>query len=289
MKTNEIITTVALTIANRTFKDERLAKATQSISAIYTDAAKYAEEKNREIAKILSDVALKKSYERDGFTSVADYAQTIFGIGRQNAYALASAGKVYNDPKANPELKAMTPSNLAEIVKMDTKVVEKALADGTINRNTTQKALRALCKSSKYASQSDKAQEVLDMFTVRPTVDDPTDAQMEEFSTPRTMPDWDKYFCDQIRTKYGELEPVELIFLPKAKVKPEDKKATVQRTLYTNSVCAIVVNFYKYAPTRKTTRPATSKPTYTLEQLRAMLAEAEANQVADSTNEREEE
>lgn len=279
MKSTEIITLNPITAASRTFKDDRLKKATERITAIYTDAAKYADAKNREIAKILGDVADKKAYEADGFKSVADYASTVFGIARQNAYALANAGKVYNDKSAHPELQAMSPSKIAELAAVDTNAVTAALEAGEITHDTTQKALREFADKAKAdKAKADKEGEkpvVLNTFTARPCLPMLTDEMADTFSMGKTLDDWDDFFMDYVVNAVPStvpVSPVEIIKLPKGKVDPTATKATVNRRLYFNRAFSIVVEFYKYtAP--KATKP--TAPKFTKEQLLAMLAEME--------------
>lgn len=280
MKTTEIITLNPITAASRTFKDDRLTKATQRISSIYIDAAKYADTKNREIAKILADVADKKAYEADGFKSVADYAATVFGIARQNAYALANAGKVYNDKNSHPELQAMSPSKIAEIASVDSKAVNAALDAGEITHETTQKALREFAEKSKKDSGTEKAV-VVDMFTARPCVPSLTDEESDNFAAAKTLDDWDDYFMQYVADatpNYCKISPVEIIKLPKGKVDPESTKSTVNRRLYFNRNFSIVVEFFTYKAPKAIKSVA---PKYTKGQLIAMLKEAEDNEKSD--------
>lgn len=265
MKTNEIITINTIDTTVPALKDERLAKATQRIMAIYSDAAKYADTKNREISKILADVAEKKSYEADGFTSVADYASTIFGIARQNAYSLANAGKIYNDKDAHPELQAMSPSKLAELATVEPAILTAALNDGTISHNTTQRDLREFANATK--DHPDKPV-VLDRYTIIPFFPVSED-QQESMASPRTMDEWDEYFTEYLANITGLKSPIEVINLPKGRVTPEAEKATVPRHLYVNVYGSIVVSFYKYVP-RKSDKK-TVKPSFTKEELLAML------------------
>lgn len=271
MKTTEIITINPIETINRTFKDERLKKATESITAIYTDAAKYADTKNREIAKILGDVADKEAYKADGFKSVADYASTVFGIARQNAYALANAGKVYNDKSAHPELQAMSPSKIAELAAVDTKAVTAALEAGEITHDTTQKALREFADKAKADKEGEKPV-VLDTFTARPCVPIISDEQADTFASPKTIDEWEQWFIDHVATISPE-SPVEVVKLPKGKVDTSASKATINRRLFFNRGYSVVVEFFKY---KKPATPKTpSKPKFTKEQLLAMLAEME--------------
>lgn len=273
MKTSEIITLNTLNTSEITFKDERLAKATQRITAIYNDAAKYADSKNREIAKILGDVFEKKAYEKDGFKSVADYASKVFGIAQNNAYALARAGKIYNDKNANPELQAMTPSKLAELNSVDLKDVTAAIEAGAINRDSTQKALREFADKVKSA-KADDTPKVLDSFTARPCIPVINEEQMDTFNLPKTIDEWDDWFIGYV-SNISPDSPVEIIKLPKAKVSPDVSKATISRQLYVNRGYSIVVEFSKYvAPKTK----KTAKPKFTADELRAMLAELEAKE-----------
>lgn len=275
MKTNTIITVSDLTSpASISFKDERLAKATQRITAIYNDAASYAEKKNREISKILADVADKKSYEKDGFKSVADYANSIFGIAKQNAYALASAGKVYNDETSHPELLAMTPSKLAEVSRLDTNVLNEALNSGKINHETTQKDLREFVNSNKTEADTEKPV-VLDTYTVRPCTPLVTDEQDDTYKMPRTIDEWDQFFIDYV-AHVSPNTPVEIVKLPKGKVDSIATKATLERRLYLNREYSLVIEFNKYVPSKEKT-PKTKTPKFTREQLMAMLAEMDEN------------
>lgn len=276
MKNTELITLDNINTNFPTFKDDRLNKATQRIITIYSDAAKYADSKNREIAKILGDVSDKKAYSADGFKSVADYASSIFGIARQNAYALANAGRVYNSKDAHPELKAMSPSKLAELSNVDAKKLSAALESGEITHETTQKALREFADKSKPVAANEN-QEVLDIFTARPCVPALNEEQKDTFSSGKLLDDWDDWFMGYVSSVSPD-SPVEIIKLPKAKVNSDSKKATVNRRLYVNRGYSIVVEFYKY------TAPKASKPTdtnFTKEQLLAMLAEMEDGENSD--------
>lgn len=252
------------------FKDERLAKYTQRITAIYNDAAAYADTKNREIAKILAEVVAKDALKKDGFKSVADYANKCFGIARQNAYALANAGKVYNDVKAPAELKAMTPSKLAELSGVDPKDLKKAIEDGTITHDTTQKDLRDFAAKSKSDGKAWKA-EIIDLYTARPCCPALLDETAESMKTPRTFEEWDVWFSDYVGRVAPNSGAVEVVKLPNGKATLDAKKPTVLRRLYFNRAYSVVVEYHKHVAEKPTGAPSKSK--FTREQLLAMLAE----------------
>lgn len=275
MKT-EIITLNTINTNLPTFTDDRLNKATQRIMSIYTDAAKYAETKNREIAKILGEVAEKKSYEADGFKSVADYASSVFGIARQNAYALASAGKVYNDKDAHPELKAMTPSKIAELTSVDPAKLEQALELGEINRGTTQKSLREFANKVKEETSAENPI-VLDQFTARLCCSVVDFKFQEDSMLPRTMPEWDDFFADFVSSADNRFA-VEIIPLKTITTNDDNIKRKAQRRLYLSRGYSLVVEFYKYKETTKKISSKSLNAQYTIEELRAMLAEAEKNE-----------
>lgn len=266
---NAIITITELTPAtSRKFKDPRLTEATKRISAIYTDAAKFVDTKNREIASILAEVMEAKSYEKDGFKSVGDYAKEVFGINRQNAYSLASAGKVYNDKNAPAALKSMSPSKLAEVAKVPTEALNKAIADGKITAETTQKDLRDFASS---VSAKPNKVEVLDSYTARPCAPFISERDADTYSTARTIPEWEEYFMEYMQAQSPSRTP-EIIKLPKTTTpgNPDAKKATVERRLFTSDNFSLVVEFYIVKP-----EPTPAKPKFTKEQLLAMLAELE--------------
>ena len=267
---NAIITITELNPAmNRKFKDPRLTEATKRIAAIYTDAAKFVDTKNREIASILAEVMESKAYEKDGFKSVGDYAKDVFGINRQNAYALASAGKVYNDQNAPEALKAMTPSKLAEVAKLPADTLKKAIDEGKITADTTQKELR------EFAADVAKPEKVkvLDKYTARPCTPSMTEREADNYAAARTIPEWEEYFMDLMQSLSPSRIP-EAIKLPKTTVpgSAPDAKPTVERRLFTSDNFSLVVEFYVEKPKPKT-KP--DKPQFTKEELLAMLAELE--------------
>ena len=266
---NAIITITELNpTTTRKFKDPRLAEATKRIAAIYTDAAKFVDTKNREIASILAEVMESKAYEKDGFKSVGDYAKDVFGINRQNAYSLAAAGKVYNDKSAPAALKAMSPSKLAEVAKVPTETLNKAIEDGKITADTTQKDLRDFATAA--TSKANKV-EVLDNYTARPCTPSVSERDKDTYATARTLPEWEDYFMDYMQTLAPSRSP-EVIKLPKTTVpgNPDAKKATVERRLFTSDNFSLVVEFYTVKP-----EPKPNKPKFTKEQLLEMLAELE--------------
>lgn len=265
--TTEIISINPVTIAqNINFKDKRLQEATIQISSIYADAAAYADTRNREIAKILSTVSASKAYTKDGFTSVADYANKVFGINKNNAYALSSAGSIYNDVASPKELKDMTPSKLAELTKLDPKILNDAVSSGQIKSTMTQKELREAAKS--LSKKTDKPV-VESQYTARIVSVLTSEEQADTLSLPRILPDWDDYFMAMV-SDHSPDSPVEIIKLPNGKIDPNGKKATITRRLYLNRNYSIVVEFSTYVKVKES---KLSTPKFTREQLMKMLEE----------------
>ena len=265
---NSIISITELNLAtSRNFKDTRLAEATKKIAAIYTDAAKFVDTKNREIASILAEVMEAKAYEKDGFKSVGDYAKEVFGINRQNAYSLATAGKVYNDKNAPAALKSMTPSKLAEVAKVPADTLKKAIDDGKITADTTQKELREFAAATAKHGKV----EVLNNYTARPCMLMVSERDADTYAAAKTLPEWEEYFMDYMLSLSPSRTP-EIIKLPKTTTpgNPDAKKATVERRLFTSDNFSLVVEFYIYKP-----EPKPTKPKFTKEQLLAMLADLE--------------
>lgn len=275
--TENIISMNTLTIANNfTFKDQRLAKHTAQISAIYTNAVKYADTKNREISVILSTVKAEKSYEADGFKSVADYAEKIFGIKKQNAYALATAGDIYNDASASEKLKAFSPSKLAEVSTVDRATLEKDVADGKVTPTTSQKELREYSKAARSDSK-DETPEVVETYTAK-EIGTGYIAVSDILGHAYTLEEWDKIIPEKLQERAGaEYEAVKIpkapAILPNGEI---GKKATINRRVYISRKAApVVVEFATYKPAVSMTL---EKPKFSIDELRAMLAEAEAAQ-----------
>lgn len=287
---NELITLNKLNLTKPTFKDERLNKATERITEIYNDALKFADTKNREISKILADVMTNKAYEKDGFKSVAEYANMTFGINRQNAYALATAGKVYNDSKAPDTLKAFSPSKLAELAKVDTKALENALNDGTISADTTQKDLREFAKKAKEEKDKGKGKgkgkaKVVDTYTVSllPSFKLPKDIVHRWASEHWTIEEWEEGIAGVIATagpkdKSGQIvtDTVEMVKLPNAHALPDSKKATVRRDLFLSGNRSIVVEYRVYIAKPEAPKKPTAPKKFTETELLKMLEELRA-------------
>lgn len=274
---NEIITMNSLTIAEKlTFKNKELSKATNEILKIYNDAMTYADAKNRQISSILARVKAAQSYKDDGFTSVADYATKTFGIKKQNAYALADAGEIYNDDTASEKLKAFTPSKLAEITRVPRDVLESDVDSGRITATTTQKDLRSYAKER---VPNETKVEVLNTYDARPIsfrLDLPT--QLAEVFTmgPLTIEEWDEQILDTINE--NSKFPAECIRLPKASalIKGElATKKTVERRLYITHDFSIAVELTTHKREMELEKKEEA-PKLTREQLIALLEEMDA-------------
>lgn len=209
-------TLLAITYHPHNFTNPALNKATESIAKLYLDAKNYAEDKNRTLASILADVKVKELYKDDGFSSVADYAESVFGIKRANAYTLASAGEVYNDKQASENVRSLSPSKLFEVINVPREELEKDMADGVITSTTTQKDLREYAAKKKEAAGSDKPV-VLDRYNAYVWARDMAVEMVEFLAIPRTMGEWEEGFKNFIKPDYKTADEVEVIKLPKAK------------------------------------------------------------------------
>lgn len=243
---NNLITTVYLEVQGKfNFKDPRLAEATKRISAIYDNAVKYADSKNREVASILSTVKNDQSYKADGFESVADYASKIFGLKRQNAYSLASAGDIYNSDIANDKLKALSPSKLAEVSTVPIERLNADVESGRIAETTTQKDLRKY--KEEVSPKEEKKPVILDQFTARPiSVCMQLPGEFIDLLSQRmTLPEWDEQISAYINSQGSST--CDVINLTKGKALVNgllSDKRTVTRKLYITHDFSIAVEFY---------------------------------------------
>ena len=176
----------------------------------------------RKQAVILDRIQRAKLYEKDGFKSLAEYAEGI-GLEKSNAHALAAAGKVYNDKDAPEKLKALSPSKLAAIsatLKADKEQVYSDAIAGKLD-DMTQKQLKDYASAVKNSKTSGKT-EVVKTYTA-------TDHTGTQF-TPEddNSPNGD-YTIGELEKAFSDMG--ELVKLPKGKVSPDSDKATLMRYL----------------------------------------------------------
>lgn len=261
--TQNIINTQSISVNRVTFKDKRLAEATQKISAIYNDAVKYADTKNREISYILNQVSTEQSFKADGFKSVADYAEQIFGIKKQNAYALANAGAMYKSNSIPDKAKQLSPSKISELAGLPKEALEEGFNSHKIGLTSTQKELREFAKNVKASMVKEDAKPVvLKEFTVK--LIGASKEVRANLPARQIMDDWDTYF-----KSFGA--DVEVIALPKGKASPDADKPTVTRKLYLYQNGPMVAEFYTYKAPKEAKPTKTDKPQFSTQQLIEML------------------
>lgn len=147
---NEIQNATIHAPASFTFKNKKLNEISVSIAAIGADMGK----KNVELAKLLGTVKRDELFKDDGFKSVAEYADSTFGIAKSLAYQLAKVGERFylSESETAKKAAAMLPaSNLAEITNMTDEQVKAAMDSGEISATSTQKKLRDVAAGVKHA------------------------------------------------------------------------------------------------------------------------------------------
>lgn len=265
---SDLISVTALENSSKMeFKNPKLAQATADIRKIYIDAAAYAAEKNRDIAKILARVKSEKLYQDDGFANVHDYAYEVFGIGKGNSYALSYAGEVYNSPTAPQALKDFSTSKLAVLASSDQDEVIKAIEAGKISKDTTQNDLRTYAATLK--PKKEKKSRVVPEYTASIRSTPGVDLSVGLFEH-KTMAEWETFFsCG------GENEYIKL---------PKDNSDETLRYLvivHGKFTGVHYVEYKKYVPVpkpaseptpKKPTRPLVDVESMTMEELEAILA-----------------
>lgn len=157
------------------FKDEKLNALSSQIASkrsemneIITDARERAERVNRALAPLFGEILTSKCYEKDGFKSVAEYAEKTFNIGRSMAYALARVGRdFYNDDNEYTSLarETLTVSKLDGMGKVDRVALAKAIEGGEITSETSLEDCRAF--GATHPKSNKKAKEkVLPTFDI---------------------------------------------------------------------------------------------------------------------------
>lgn len=174
---NEITNATVKAPASFTFKNKKLNEISLKIAKIGDDMGK----KNMELAKLLGAVKKDELFKEDGFKSVAEYADSTFGIQKSLAYQLAKVGERFylSDSATAKTVSAMLPpSNLAELVNMKDEEIQKALDEKEITPATTQKTLRSVASGVKHTKPK-----TLEDYTV--------DAEIIHFGTVDRI-HWDK-------------------------------------------------------------------------------------------------
>lgn len=246
----ELITINNVNTAVPTFANKKLNDATQKILSIYVSAANYAEKKNREIAKILASVAADKCYAEDGFDSVSDYAEKTFGIRRTNAYALATAGAIYNDVAADERLKELSPSKLAEISRLAPETTKALLDSGRITPMTTQKELREIAVENAPA----KKPAVLKLY--RAYTANPQLGEIINTANAATMEEWDTRIL-----AYAAVEGLWAEIIDLHKRERSIEPGAIPCKVYASNNGAFVVFFLEVKPEKKPRKAATLKAT----------------------------
>ena len=157
---NELQNATVKAPASFTFKNKKLNEVSMKIAKLGEDMAK----KNIELAKLLGEVKKGELYKDDGFKSVAEYADTTFGIAKSLAYQLAKVGERFylaEGETAKTVAAMLPPSNLAELVNMKDEDIQKAIDAKEITPNTTQKTLRSVAAGVKHTKPK-----VLEDFSV---------------------------------------------------------------------------------------------------------------------------
>lgn len=129
------------------FKDEKLNALSLQISgklsemnALISDARERAESINRALAPLFGELLTSKCYEKDGFKSVAEYADKTFGIGRSMSYLLGRVGRdFYNDDNEYTSVarETLTVSKLDAMGQVDRVALANAIEAGEITADTS--------------------------------------------------------------------------------------------------------------------------------------------------------
>ena len=147
------------------FKNEELAKATKELEAINLKGAKLFNSTKEQVnalniekAKVYGRILDTACYKEDGFKSLQEYAEKVFGDKKASAYSLATVGNRFLNkdlPEAiRPVIKAILDNgvfNASELASMTNEQLEDAIKTEKLSVNGTQKQFRELATSVKPA------------------------------------------------------------------------------------------------------------------------------------------
>ena len=169
---NEIILSTSNAPTKFSFKNAKLnelsakiAEQSAAMNALYSEAKDRAEAINKSLAPIFGELLKSKCYKDDGFKSVADFAETTFGMGKSMAYMLARVGEqFYNEDNEYTQAarNTLSTSKLAEFAGVDRVEIAKAIKDGKLTADTS----LADCREFATAHKKPGKEKVLPTFTV---------------------------------------------------------------------------------------------------------------------------
>lgn len=256
---NEITNATVKAPSSFTFKNKKLNEISIRIAKIGDDMGK----KNMELAKLLGTVKRDELFKDDGFKSVAEYADSTFGIQKSLAYQLAKVGERFylsENATAKTVSGMLPPSNLAELVNMKDEDIQKAIDAKEITPSTTQKTLRSVAAGVKHTKPK-----VLEQYSIDAEIVHTGLVDMMHFDK-ETLPG----ASDAIRQRFStHLEDaIEKQFVREGKYDGEYHKG-VKIFLTTNGAMVKLT----YGIVSKPKKTEDKKPKFTRAQLLKMLAE----------------
>lgn len=210
--------------ANNQFKSKSLNTATAGLAKAF----KNIENGRKDACAILARVERNKSYEEDGFKSLAEYAETI-GLEKSLAHKMENAGRMLISE--DEEIKAFADktdfSKLAILSSAPVEKVKEAIQNGNLSPESTQSEVKALKADF---NKSDKAK-VLPKFKVHIEKGNGTAIDYDEIEL-EMIPELEQAVKigsfeteDKVKwTVYGNVYTGEMLKLTAEKVKKESKK-----------------------------------------------------------------
>lgn len=243
-----------ITVANPahvSFKSAALAEETKKIAAIGADIRT----RNIELAKSFGRIKSGKLYEEDGYKSVADYAEQVFGIAKSMAYQLANVGERFylSESETAKEVSSMLPpTSLAEIAGMTDEQIKERVTAGEISAESTQAQLREVAKSANDKPVKVLKQYVVDMIVV-------SGGSLHKVKLPCATLD---EAVQKLESDFGFIETETKKFAGFVHFASSSKTGNFAKLVLTE--------------TKKPKSKVKNKPKFTIAELKAMLAEAEA-------------
>ena len=147
------------------FKNAELAKATKELEAINLKGAKLFNSTKEQVnalniekAKIYGRILDTACYKEDGFKSLQEYAEKVFGDKKASAYSLATVGNRFLNKELPEAIKPVVNAiidngvfNASELASMTNEQIEDAIKSEKLSVNGTQKQFRELATSVKPA------------------------------------------------------------------------------------------------------------------------------------------
>ncbi len=163
-----------------------------------------------EIAQVLKTVDDKRMYVEDGYKNIEQFASAMFGYKKVTVSNMLRIAKTYMLPNGDTILKKgendFTYTKLSELLSLGPDTLKKAVQDGEITPEMTQKELRNYVKKQKTPQISEEHEEVYSSAADAENASDAQTAKTADAAESANGKNTVKIYKIAVRVGFGEYE-----------------------------------------------------------------------------------